>query len=68
MRDAFTLAHEAGHSMHSYLSRREQPYQYADYPIFLAEGASTFNEKSFYANPFEAGQKQQDKSIRSTKR
>lgn len=45
MRDAFTLAHEAGHSMHSYLSRAEQPYQYADYPIFLAEVASTFNEE-----------------------
>ncbi|KIC75955.1 Oligoendopeptidase F-like protein [Neochlamydia sp. TUME1] len=44
VRDVFTLAHEAGHSMHSYLSRKNQPYQYADYPIFLAEVASTFNE------------------------
>jgi len=42
--DVFTLAHEAGHSMHSYLSRLHQPYQYADYPIFVAEVASTFNE------------------------
>jgi oligoendopeptidase F len=44
LRDVFTLSHEAGHSMHSYLSRKTQPYQYGDYPIFLAEVASTFNE------------------------
>lgn len=44
LRDAFTLAHEAGHSMHSYFSRTYQPYHYSDYPIFLAEVASTFNE------------------------
>lgn len=45
LRDVFTLAHEAGHSMHSLLSHQNQPYQYADYPIFLAEVASTFNEE-----------------------
>lgn len=45
LRDVFTLAHEAGHSMHSLLSHKHQPYQYADYPIFLAEVASTFNEE-----------------------
>ena len=39
-----TLAHEAGHSMHSFLSRQAQPYLYADYTIFVAEVASTFNE------------------------
>jgi oligoendopeptidase F len=44
LRDVFTLAHEAGHSMHSYLSHKNQPYHYSDYPIFLAEVASTFNE------------------------
>lgn len=44
LRDVFTLAHEAGHSMHSYLSHKTQPYHYGDYPIFLAEVASTFNE------------------------
>lgn len=44
MRDLFTLAHEAGHSMHSFLTHKNQPYQYGDYPIFLAEVASTFNE------------------------
>lgn len=45
LRDVFTLAHEAGHSMHSLLSHKNQPYQYGDYPIFLAEVASTFNEE-----------------------
>ncbi|MFA6916750.1 MAG: oligoendopeptidase F [Parachlamydiales bacterium] len=45
LRDAFTLAHEAGHSMHSYLSHANQPYHYSDYTIFVAEVASTFNEQ-----------------------
>jgi len=40
----YTLAHEAGHSMHSYYSKNNQPYLYADYTIFVAEVASTFNE------------------------
>ncbi|MFO0903523.1 MAG: oligoendopeptidase F [Pirellulales bacterium] len=43
--DVFTLAHEAGHSMHSYFSHRSQPYQYSGYAIFVAEVASTFNEQ-----------------------
>lgn len=41
----FTLAHEAGHSMHSYYSARHQPFDYYDYTIFVAEVASTFNEQ-----------------------
>lgn len=45
LRDTFTLAHEAGHSMHSYLSKATQPYHYSHYPIFVAEVASTFNEE-----------------------
>lgn len=43
--DVFTLAHEAGHSMHSYLSAHKQPFIYYDYTIFVAEVASTFNEQ-----------------------
>jgi oligoendopeptidase F len=42
--DTFTLAHELGHSMHSWLSVHNQPFVYGDYPIFTAEVASTFNE------------------------
>ena len=40
----YTLIHEAGHSMHSYYSKKNQPYVNADYTIFVAEVASTFNE------------------------
>jgi len=40
----FTLAHELGHSMHSYFTRSRQPYQYGEYTIFVAEVASTLNE------------------------
>ncbi len=40
----FTLAHELGHSVHSYFTRKYQPYIYGDYSIFLAEVASTTNE------------------------
>ena len=42
--DVYTLAHEAGHSMHTWYSHRTQKYQNDHYPIFLAEVASTFNE------------------------
>ncbi|MGV3488189.1 MAG: oligoendopeptidase F [Tuberibacillus sp.] len=42
--DVFTLAHELGHSMHSYYTRKHQPYPYANYSIFVAEVASTCNE------------------------
>ncbi|MBR2373825.1 MAG: oligoendopeptidase F [Lentisphaeria bacterium] len=44
LNDVFTLAHELGHSMHSYFSNCTQPYVYADYRIFVAEVASTTNE------------------------
>jgi oligoendopeptidase F len=42
--DMSTLAHELGHTMHSYFSNTRQPYSTSDYPIFLAEVASTSNE------------------------
>ena len=44
LNDVFTLIHEGGHSMHSYLSRKNQPYLYAGHSIFTAEVASTVNE------------------------
>ncbi len=40
----FTTAHEMGHSIHSYLSRKNQPFIYSSYGIFVAEVASTVNE------------------------
>ncbi len=42
--DVFTIAHEMGHSIHSYFSNKNQPYATADYKIFVAEVASTVNE------------------------
>jgi oligoendopeptidase F len=45
LNDVFTLAHEAGHSMHSYFSAKHQPFEYYNYTIFVAEVASTFNEQ-----------------------
>ncbi len=44
----FTLAHEFGHSMHSYYTRQNQPYPYASYSIFVAEVASTCNEELLF--------------------
>jgi oligoendopeptidase F len=45
LNDVFTLTHEAGHSMHSHYSIQNQPYEYYNYTIFVAEVASTFNEQ-----------------------
>ncbi len=47
-RDVMTLAHEAGHSMHTYFSGKKQKYQDHQYPIFLAEVASTFHEELLF--------------------
>lgn len=44
LNDAFTLVHEMGHALHSYLSNQTQSITYADYTIFVAEVASTCNE------------------------
>lgn len=63
MRDTFVLAHEAGHSMHSYLSHTNQPYHYGDYPIFLAEVASTFNEELLMQKLLERFQKKEEKAF-----
>lgn len=45
MNDVFTLAHELGHTLHTMLSDENQPYATHDYTIFVAEVASTFNER-----------------------
>lgn len=44
LKDVFTLAHELGHSMHSFYTRRTQPFVYGSHSIFTAEVASTVNE------------------------
>lgn len=44
LKDVFTLVHEMGHSMHSFFTRKTQPYVYGDHSIFTAEVASTVNE------------------------
>ncbi|MDR2471674.1 MAG: oligoendopeptidase F [Treponema sp.] len=48
IRDVFTLAHEGGHSMHSWYSARSNPFTHYNYTIFEAEVASTFNEELLY--------------------
>ncbi|MDR1929615.1 MAG: oligoendopeptidase F [Treponema sp.] len=48
VRDLFTLAHEGGHSMHSWYSARSNPFMHYNYTIFEAEVASTFNEELLF--------------------
>ncbi|MDR2537920.1 MAG: oligoendopeptidase F [Treponema sp.] len=48
IRDVFTLAHEGGHSMHSWYSARSNPFMQYGYTIFEAEVASTFNEELLF--------------------
>ncbi len=51
--DFSTLAHELGHSMHSYLTQRAQPFVYSDYSLFVAEVASNFNQALVRAHLFD---------------
>ena len=60
--DVYTLAHEAGHSMHTWFAQRSQTYQDYNYPIFLAEVASTFNEELLTHHLLE---KTEDKKMRA---
>jgi oligoendopeptidase F len=62
--DVYTLAHEAGHSMHSWMSQRTQLFQDAHYPIFLAEVASTFNEE-LLTHAYLEGPAKKDKTLRA---
>jgi oligoendopeptidase F len=59
--DLFTLAHELGHALHSYLSNRAQPYINAQYPIFLAEIASTVNEVLLAMHLIDGAQSKEEK-------
>jgi len=49
-----TLAHELGHSMHSYYTRQNQPFVYGDYSLFAAEVASNFNQAMVRSHLFKA--------------
>ena len=62
--DTMTLAHEAGHSMHSYMSHKHQPYQYSSYPIFVAEVASTFNEELLFHKLLSQDLKKEERAMR----
>jgi oligoendopeptidase F len=61
LNDVFTLAHEMGHNMHSYYTGRSQPYPYANYSIFLAEVASTFNESLLLDHLLEIAESNEEK-------
>ena len=60
LNSVFTLAHEAGHSMHTWYSKETQPYLYADYRIFVAEVASTVNENLLIDDLLEKAQSKEE--------
>jgi len=61
LNDVFTLAHEMGHNMHSYYTGKTQPFIYANYSIFVAEVASTFNESLLLDYLIEHAEKKSEK-------
>lgn len=61
LNDVFTLTHEMGHNMHSYYTGQNQPYPYANYSIFLAEVASTFNESLLLDHLLEIAESRNEK-------
>ncbi len=61
LNDVFTLTHEMGHNMHSYYTGQSQPYPYANYSIFLAEVASTFNESLLLDHLLEIAESRKEK-------
>ena len=61
--DVSTVAHELGHSMHSFYSHKNQPYHVSGYPIFLAEIASTVNEIFLNKYCYENSNKNEDKAF-----
>jgi oligoendopeptidase F len=60
--DVFTIAHEMGHSMHSYYTRKNQPYINGSYCIFVAEVASTVNEILLLLNLIEKSSTKEEKA------
>jgi oligoendopeptidase F len=68
IRDVFTLAHEGGHSMHSWYSARSNPFMQYNYTIFEAEVASTFNEELLYRHLLAAAESREMKLYLVNKR
>lgn len=68
IREVFTLAHEAGHSMHSWYSVRNNPFPHYNYTIFEAEVASTFNEQLLFHHLFEIADSREMKTYLLNKR
>jgi len=64
IRDLFTLAHEGGHSMHSWYSSRSNPFMQYNYTIFEAEVASTFNEEMLFVHMMKQAEASGDKNLR----
>lgn len=63
IRDVFTMAHEGGHSMHSWYSVKNNPYMQYQYTIFEAEVASTFNEELVFEYLLKKAKKSGDKKM-----
>lgn len=63
IRDVFTMAHEGGHSMHSWYSVHNNPFMCYDYTIFEAEVASTFNEELVFEYLLDQAVKKGDKDM-----
>ena len=64
IRDLFTLAHEGGHSMHSWYSSRSNPFMHYNYTIFEAEVASTFNEDLLFRHLLKKAEAEGDRGLR----
>ncbi|MBR1912544.1 MAG: oligoendopeptidase F [Treponema sp.] len=63
IRDVYTMAHEGGHSMHSWYSIRNNPYMSYEYTIFEAEVASTFNEELVFEYMLKTAKEKGDKAL-----
>ncbi len=63
IRDVYTMAHEGGHSMHSWFSVHNNPFMCYEYTIFEAEVASTFNEELVFEYMYNEAQKKGDKNL-----
>lgn len=63
IRDVYTMAHEGGHSMHSWYSVRNNPYMSYEYTIFEAEVASTFNEELVFEYMLKNAKEKGDKAL-----